>query len=165
MYSLYYKIAFVIAIAVGAYAVGFTKGNARAEVEIQKVAAEAAAKIAELEKINNEISNTVVIKYVDKVKKIKQKEYVYVDTAQKFVPSIHDMSTGWVYLHDVSAKNGDADSTKSSDGTSSGVKDNQAIGTVVQNYSICRQNAEQLIQLQQWITQNQEQVEKQNLQK
>jgi hypothetical protein len=162
VYSMPYKLAAIAVLIASAFTIGFIKGNARAEVEIQRAAAEAAEKIAELERINSEISNKVVTKYVEKVKTIKQKEYVYVDNAQKFVPSIHNMSTGWVYLHDVSAQNGDAESSKSSDGTSSGVKDNQAIGTIVQNYSICRQNAEQLIQLQQWIIENQQSVAESN---
>jgi hypothetical protein len=60
-----------------------------------------------------------------------------------------------LHAHNASASGRDADTTRSSDGTPSGVKDNQALGVVIQNYSICQQNAEQLRSLQEWISRTQ----------
>lgn len=158
--TIQYQILAVALLVAAAFSIGYVKGSAKAEVEIQKVATEAQEKVAELERQNTEISNKVVTKYVDKVKVVKEKEYVYVNTAENLVPSLVDMSNGWVYLHDISAKNGDADPTRSADATSSGVKDNQAIRTVTENYSICRQNADQLVELQNWIKDNLETINK-----
>ena len=146
-----YKIAAIVFIIISAFGFGYVKGNARAEAEIATFAAEQNAKVAELERKNAEISNTVVTKYVDKVRVVKQREVVYVNTAKDLVPGQFDLSNGWLFLHDSSVKGFDADSTRASDATTSGIKDNQALGVVIENYSTCHQNAEQLTQLQDWI--------------
>jgi hypothetical protein len=64
-----------------------------------------------------------------------------------------------VHVHDSSAKGTLPDSTGSSDETSSGVRDNQALETVVSNYSTCQQTAEQLKALQEWIRENNKIIE------
>lgn len=48
------------------------------------------------------------------------------------------------------------------DATDSGVKDTQALDTIVQNYSIAEQNKEQILSLQKWIVEAQKEVERQN---
>lgn len=154
-----YKIAAIVFIIISAFGFGYVKGNARAEAEIATFAAEQNAKVAELERKNAEISNTVVTKYVDKVRVVKEREVVYVNTATNYVPGQFDLSNGWLFLHDASVKGLDADSTRASDATASGIKDNQALGVVIGNYSTCRQNAEQLIQLQDWIRKTQTEMD------
>lgn len=156
------KLAFGAMIVVGAFGFGYMKGNSHAEAELQAFAAKSAQQVAELEKKNTEISNKVVTQYVDRVNTIKEKEYVYLDKAKNNVPAQHDMSNGWVYTHDISATNGDADSTRASDASTSGIKDNQALLTIVSNYSRCLQNSEQLINLQKWINDNQRAIEESN---
>jgi hypothetical protein len=64
------------------------------------------------------------------------------------------MSNGWVYAHDASATSGDADPARASDASPSGIKDNEALLTIFNNYSRCLQNSQQLIGLQQWIVEN-----------
>jgi hypothetical protein len=59
-----------------------------------------------------------------------------------------------VFLHDTSATSSDADPTRSSDASPSGIKDNEALLTIFNNYSRCEQNAQQLISLQKWISDN-----------
>ena len=157
-----YKIIILLVLLSGAVALGYMKGLEKSELELAKFQADANAKIAELEKANSEISNTVVTKYVDRVKTVKEKEYVYLDQAKNDVPPQHDLSNGWVYLHDTSSQALSAESSRSTDETSSGVKDNIALSTVVANYSICRQNSEQLRALQQWIIDTKAKVDAQN---
>ena len=157
-----YKIAAIVFIIISAFGFGYVKGNARAEAEIAAFAAEQNAKVAELERKNAEISSTVVTRYVDKVRVVKEREYVYVNTAKDYVPGQFDLSNGWLYLHDSSVKGSNAESARASDASTSGIKDNQALGVVIGNYSTCRQNAEQLIQLQEWIRSTQAELEKQN---
>jgi hypothetical protein len=112
-----------------------------------------------LERKNSAISTQVVTEYVDRTNTIREKEYVYLDAAKNSVPSQHDMSNGWVYTHDISATSGDADSTRASDASPSGITDTTALVGIITNYSRCQQNAEQLRQLQQWIIQNKEAVD------
>ena len=54
------------------------------------------------------------------------------------------------------------DPQKTTDDTDSIVKDNQALGTVLANYSVCLQNAQQLVSLQSWILETKASVDKQN---
>ena len=157
-----YKIIILLVLLSGAVALGYMKGLEKSELELAKFQADANAKIAELEKANSEISNTVVTKYVDRVKTVKEKEYVYLDQAKNDVPPQHDLSNGWVYLHDTSAKGLPAVPARSSDEGSSGIKDNIALGTIASNYSVCYQNSEQLRALQKWLRDTKAAVDKEN---
>jgi glutamate synthase domain-containing protein 3 len=154
MIPLPYKLLAGAALLAGVFFYGYMKGSAYAEAELARFSAEKSAQVVELEKKNTEISNNVVTEYVDRTNTIREKEYVYLDAAKNSVPSQHVMSNGWVYTHDLSATSGDADSTRASDASPSGITDTTALVGIITNYSRCQQNAEQLRQLQQWISQN-----------
>ena len=154
MIPLPYKLLAGAALLAGVFFYGYMKGSAYAEAELARFSAEKSAQVVELEKKNTEISNNVVTEYVDRTNTIREKEYVYLDAAKNSVPSQHVMSNGWVYTHDLSATSGDADSTRASDASPSGIADTTALVGIITNYSRCQQNAEQLRQLQQWISQN-----------
>ena len=154
MIPLPYKLLAIGAALVGVFIFGYMKGSAYAEAELARFSAAKSEQIAELERKNSEISNNVVTEYVDRVNIIKEKEYVYRDLAQNSVPSQSVMSNGWVYTHDISAISGDADSTRASDASASGITDTTVLLTIIGNYANCQANAEQLRQLQQWIIQN-----------
>jgi hypothetical protein len=155
-----YKLIAGAALIVGVFFYGYTKGSAYADAELARFGQKNAELAAALEKKNSEISTQVVTEYVDRVQTIKEKEYVYRDIAQGSVPRQHIMSNGWVYTHDISARADDADPTRASDATPSGVADTTALVGIIGNYSRCQQNAEQLRQLQQWLILNKEAVDK-----
>lgn len=165
MIPLPYKLMAAAALLIGVFFYGYMKGSAYAEAELQRFAAKSATKVAELEKKNAEISGKVVTEFVDRTNTIREKEYVYLDTAKNIVPSQSVLSNGWVFTHDASASNGDADATRSSDASASGIKDNEALLTIISNYSRCQQNAVQLIELQKWITENKVEVDRINAEK
>jgi hypothetical protein len=156
-------MSFVFVVSIGAaYTIGHIKGNAKAEVEIAEYESEASKKISELNAKIKEAEGKVVIEYVDRVKRVKEKEYVYVDSAKNDVGSNLELNEGWVYLHDVSAKGEQADREIARNKDPSGVADNEALAVVVTNYSRCRENAEQLRSLQNWISTTKTTVDKQN---
>jgi glutamate synthase domain-containing protein 3 len=159
MIPLPYKLLAGVALILGVFVYGYMKGSAYADAELARFSARASEQVAELERKNSEISNNVVTEYVDRTNTIREKEYVYLDAAKNTVPSQHVMSNGWVYTHDLSATSGDADATRSSDASPSGIADTTALVGIITNYSRCQQNAEQLRQLQQWIIQNKEAVD------
>lgn len=165
MIPLPYKLLAIAAAFIGVFVYGYMKGSAYAEVELQRFAAKASAQVAELEKKNSEISNKVVTEYVDRTNTIREKEYVYVDAAKNTVPSQSVMSNGWVFTHDSSASARDADPTRASDASSSGITDTTALVGIITNYSRCQQNAQQLIALQTWITDNKAEVDRINTEK
>lgn len=172
-----YKLAAYIAIAVivvgilfgSGYKVGNNFATNHYTAIISKMNEDAAtlrAEKAELQsKLTAEISNVkerVITKYVDRVKVIKQKEYIYREQATNNVPDRTELSNGWVYLHDTAARGEDADSTRSSDATGSGVEANQALAVVTDNYAACKANAEQLTSLQQYVREVQQIVAEAN---
>ena len=160
MIPLPYKLLAGAALVAGVFFYGYMKGSAYAEAELAKFAASKSEQIAQLEKKNAEISNKVVTEYVDRTNTIREKEYVYRDIAAKSVPAQSDLSNGWVYTHDISATSGDADPARASDASSSGIKDNSALISVISNYAICQRNQVQLIELQKWIIENKAAVDK-----
>ena len=159
MIPLPYKLLAIGAALVGVFVFGYMKGSAYAEAELARYSAQKSEQIAELERKNSAISTEVVTEYVDRTNTIREKEYVYLDAAKNTVPSQHVMSNGWVYTHDLSATSGDADSTRASDASPSGITDTTALLAIIGNYSRCQANAEQLRQLQQWIIQNKDAVD------
>jgi hypothetical protein len=162
MIPLPYKLLAGAALILGVFLYGYMKGSAYAEAELQRFAAKASTQVAELEKKNAEISNNVVTEYVDRTNTIREKEYVYIDTAKNIVPSQSVMSNGWVFTHDSSATASDADPTRASDASSSGITDTTALVGIITNYSRCQQNAQQLIALQKWIADNKTEVDRIN---
>ncbi len=162
MIPLPYKLLAGAALILGVFVFGYMKGSAYAEAELQRFAAKNATLTADMEKKNSEISTQVVTQYVDRVNTIREKEYVYRDVAKTVVPSQSVLSNGWVFTHDISATGGNADATRSSDASPSGIKDNEALFTIIGNYSTCMQNAEQLRNLQQWINDNRQSIEELN---
>jgi hypothetical protein len=154
MIPLPYKLLAAAALILGVFVYGYMKGSAYAEAELQRFAAKKSEQIAVLEKKNAEISGKVITEYVDRTNIIKEKEYVYRDIATNVVPAQHDMSNGWVFTHDISASASDADATRSSDASPSGIKDTDALIGIIRNYAICQSNSVQLTELQRWISEN-----------
>jgi len=169
-----YKIVFYALLVAAVFGAGFYTGHKFAanhyEAVISKMKEEEAtlrAEKAELQtKLTAEIANVkevIVTKYVDRIKIVKEKEYVYRDQAINNVPDHNILSDGWVYLHDTSAAgNTDADPARSSDATPSGVEANQALAVVTENYGACNANAEQLKSLQDFVREAQKAVETAN---
>lgn len=160
MIPLPYKLLAGAALIAGVFFYGYMKGSAYADAELARFGQKNAELVADLERKNTEISTQVVTEYVDRVQVVKEKEYVYRDLAQTVVPSQCTMSNGWVHTHDASARADNADATRASDETSSGIADTTALVGIIGNYSRCQQNAQQLASLQRWINENREAVEK-----
>jgi len=159
-----YKLLALAFMLIGAFGYGYVKGSARAEAEIARFANEAKDLEIKLKNEENNIKEKIVTEYVDKIQTVKEKQYVYVKQAQEVVPAQFNMSNGWVYFHDyvASSQGGNADPTRLADATSSDVKDNQALATVVDNYGTCKQNSEQLIALQDYIKKVKDSVDRAN---
>lgn len=133
---------------------GKKEGKKISEIELVKYNNKVLERYKQLLQEQQKIDTAVETVYVDKIKVVKEKEYVYVKQAAEDVPATFQLSAGWVYLHDQAASGADADPSRSSDATPSGVQDNQGIGIVVTNYSECRIDRERLKALQDWINQS-----------
>ena len=157
-----YKLLALVFVVGGAFAAGYKKGTDAGEVMIQQAANEAEQLKIELEKEQNNIKERVVTEYQDRIVKVKEREVVYQNAAENTVPGQFTLSNGWVYLHDTSILGDELNPDLASDDTESTIRDNQALGTVLSNYSVCLQNAQQLVSLQSWIIETKASVDKQN---
>ena len=147
----------------GAFAAGYNRGMAGADAEINKFANENEKLSLALQKEQQMIREVVKVEYVDRITKIKEKEVKIIEAATDAVPGQYDLSNGWIHTHNAAASPTiDLDMSLASDANSSFVKDNVALQTVVENYSICQQNAQQLISLQKYIIEVNKTIDKEN---
>jgi hypothetical protein len=158
-----YKILAVVFIVGGAFGAGYRKGIAQGELEIQRAANEAEELSNALKKEQSMIREKVRVEYVDRVTKIKEKETRIVEAASKAVPGQYDLSNGWVHAHNAAASPDiELDMNLAADASSSFVKDNVALDTVVRNYSICLQNSQQLTMLQKYLLEVNAKIDEEN---
>jgi hypothetical protein len=155
------KLLAIIFIVVGAAGWGYMKGSAQSELELANYKASAEKQIADLTAENLRISDNVVTEYVDRTDVIREKEVIYRQAAGG-LGAQHDLSNGWIHLHDAAARLANPDMQLASDKSPSGVMDNTALAVVMSNYAVCKQNAEQLTALQKWVRDSQAAVEASN---
>lgn len=158
-----YKILIAVFVVGAVFGAGYRKGIAQGEVEIQRAANEAEDLKNQLKLEQQRIREVVKVEYVDRITKIKEKETKIVEAAAKTVPGQYDLSNGWVHTHNAAASPTiDLDMNLAADGSSSFVKDNVALDTVVKNYSICLQNAQQLTSLQKYLIEVNAKIDEEN---
>lgn len=160
-----YRILGAVLIVLSAFVFGYTKGIAVGNQKIKLFEAKATAQYQELraayEKAKNNVNEKIVTEYVDKIIYVTKWRTKNVEVI-KHVKDTCELSNGWVHVHDASASSKDADRTAATDGTSSGIKDTEALETVVDNYGACAANAEQVKAWQNWYTEQQQAVGKIN---
>lgn len=163
MIPLPYRIMLFALLIAGAFGAGYNKGMSGADAAINKFANDVQELELALKKEQEMIREVVKVEYVDRVTKIKEKEVQIVQAAAEKVPGQYDLSNGWVHAHNAGASPSiELDLNLASDGTSSFVKDNVALQTVVENYSICLQNAQQLTSLQKYIIEVNKKIDEEN---
>jgi hypothetical protein len=165
MIPLPYRILAAVLIVIGAFVFGYMKGLKVGEDKIKLFQAEAKAKYEklqhDLEVAKNTVNTKIVTEYVDKIIYITKWRTKNVEIIKE-VPSNCELSNGWVHVHDASVSSTNADRTAAADGTSSGIKDTEALETVVDNYGACAANTEKLKSWQKWYTEQQTVVGKIN---
>lgn len=160
-----YKLLAVVLLVGGTFFYGYMKGNENGKEQIRNYELRVERLQNDLAKEQANIKERVVTQFIDKIQVVKEKEYVFLDKAKNDVPSQYNLSNGWLHLHDSASQGILPDSTRTTDATASDIRDNQALGTVVANYSKCLQNAQQLIGLQQWVIESDRSINKQQEQK
>jgi len=156
-----YKILAAVGIVVASYTTGYVKGKNTAKEIIAKFKMEYEQTILEIQKNQIKVDTKIVTQYRDRVVYLEKKN----EQTQQVIQNIGgdvDLSNGWVHSHDASARGDVPDSTQGIDGTPSGVKANQALGVVADNYTEYAKISKQLIALQDWVTETQKNVEAAN---
>ncbi len=144
---------FCLLLIGGVYKIGYEAGKIETAESMQK-------QVEYWKEQSGKVTEKIVIEYVDRVEEIVKWRTKNVEVI-KLVPSGCELSDGWVSVHDSSAEGRDADPTRAADDTPSGIKDTEALGTIVENYASCHENREQVIALQSWIREQQQLVKDQ----
>ena len=165
MIPLPYRILGAVFIIMGVFVFGYMKGLRVGEDKIKLFQAEVKAKYEkmqhDLEVAKNAVNTKIVTEYVDRIIYVTKWRTKNVEIIKE-VPSNCELSNGWVHVHDASASSTDANRTAAADGASSGIKDTEALETVVDNYGACAANTEKLKAWQKWYTDQQTVVGKIN---
>ena len=162
--SLPIKLLIGVGLLIAAMVFAYRKGAENSELELANFRVTATKQISDLKSENIRLNERAVTTFITKTNNIRQKEIVYRELSDGLEPQ-YDLSNGWIHLHDAAAKLANPDLQLATDAAPSGVMDNAALSVVITNYAICRQNSEQLTELQQWIRDNQAAIDKVNAEK
>ena len=129
-------------------------GHHYAQLKAQARLAESTRQIAELEKQLGEASAQVVTRYVDRVRTVQGKTSQIIKEVPIYVSASADaqcdVPAGFVRIHDAAAS-GQPATPGAADAAPSGVALSAIAETVADNYGTCRETAEQLRALQEWV--------------
>lgn len=108
------------------------------------------AEIAKLQAQANRVSTKIETQYITRVEKIRGDTQTIVRQVPVFVPAGScDLPGGFRVLHDAAAQGSVPDPAGAADAAP--VPAQAAAATVVDNYGTCRETAERLTSLQQWV--------------
>lgn len=151
MYRVPIQVASIIILVFGVYMEGGISNQEKWEAKV----AEAKLEMAQKETASAEVTTKVVTKYVTKIQIVKEKGDVIIKEVPKYITKESDakcpIPNAFVVLHDSASKNEVPDTARLADEGTTATKLSTVTETVVGNYSICHQNAEQLKSLQEWI--------------
>ena len=161
-YRIIAAVIIVVVVVGGAFTYGYTKGSAKSATEIAKYSARNADLQSKIDNQQVKVVDHIITQYVDRIVKVKETGVHNEQVAKNVVPDNTVLSNGWVYVHDSAVEGNNADATISADATPSGIEANQALGTVTSNYAQCHATEEQLIALQDWVTDTKANIDAQN---
>jgi hypothetical protein len=150
-YKLIAQVCSVLVLALGLYLEGGLSNEDKWQAKVKEMQVQ----IAQTEKAGAEATVKVVTKFVDRVQIVKEKGDVIVQKVPEYITKESDakctIPNGFVVLHDAAAKSEVPDSSRGSNEAPSGVALSTVGKTVVENYTTCHQNVEQLKALQEWV--------------
>lgn len=155
-----YRLLIVAVLAAALVGVGWVKGASHVQAEWDAEVAKQSLTAARVEKAQAQATVQVVTEYVDRVKIVRQAGDTIIKEVPVYVPAQADAACvvprGFVRLHDAAAQGVVPEPAGDSDAAPAGVALSAVAGTVAENYTACRANAEQLSALQSWILQMKE---------
>ena len=155
-----YRLLIVAVLAAALVGVGWVKGASHVQAEWDAEVVKQSLTDARVEKAQAQAAVQVVTEYVDRVKIVRQAGETIIKEVPVYVPAQADAACvvprGFVRLHDAAAQGVVPEPTGNSDAAPAGVALSAVAGTVAENYTACRANAEQLSALQSWILQMKE---------
>ena len=147
---MWLALAVLVAAATGW---GWVKGAASVQAEWNAERAAQTITVLRVKVAQAEVTERVVTRYVDRVRVVREQADTVIREVPIYVPQSCDadgrLPAGWRVLHDAAASGGAAD--PSTVAHAQPVAPDTAAATVARNYGTCRETAEQLTALQQWV--------------
>lgn len=145
--------------AVLVYVVGFAHGSSRAVAVTEQLEREQLRRAFEQGRALGEVREKVVTEYVDRIQVVEKQGATIVKEVPVYVSKAADAAcpvpAGFVRLHDAASGNLPApEPAGAADEAASGVALSAVAATVGENYTDCHANAEQLKQLQAWVSES-----------
>ncbi|WP_281982976.1 hypothetical protein [Azonexus hydrophilus] len=145
-----YRILAGLLIAAMIAAAVWMNGAAHVQAKWDAATVKQSLRVASVEKAQAESTVKIVTKFVDRVRVVKETGAALTREVVRYVPSDScDLPPGYRVLHDAAARGEPADTAGSVDAATVSAQD--AAAAVIDNYSACHANAEQLVALQNWI--------------
>lgn len=147
-----YKLLAAAALAVALVGFGWVNGMCYAHDKFVAATSQQSRQVAAIKQRQAEATVKVVTEYVDRVQVVRERGAEIVKEVPVYVPfsTSCDLPGGFRMLHDAAARGELPDPTGIADAAPVAAQDTAA--TVTDNYQRCRENTEQLIGLQAWIT-------------
>ena len=147
---LWLALAALVAAAAGW---GYTRGATDVQDRWDAERGRQAVTVAVVRQHQAEVTERVVTQYVDRVRTVREAGETIVKEVPVYVPAQCDadgrLPAGWRVQHDAAAAGSPADPARAADAQP--VAPDAAAETVARNYLTCRETAEQLTALQQWV--------------
>ena len=147
---MWLALAILVAAATGW---GWVKGAASVQAEWNAERAAQTITVLRVKVAQAEVTERVVTQYVDRVRIVRETADAIIREVPVYVPAQCDpdgrLPAGWRVLHDAAASGGAADPATVAHAQP--VAPDAAAETVTRNYGTCRETAEQLTALQQWV--------------
>ncbi len=153
--SLLFKNLIGAAVVLALLFVAYSKGEEHIQLQWDLSNAETGKQIALLTEKSNSVSALVEIKYVDRIKVVKEKGEKIVQLVPQYItPTDNDscvISGGFVSLYDAAIENKLPSDTEEIDNRTTAVSLSQVASNAAINFSICHQYKEQADGLKEWI--------------
>lgn len=147
------KWAALALLVVAAAGWGWVKGAASVRDDWDAAIVKQSLTVARVQAAQAQVTERVVTQYVDRVRVVRETADAIIREVPIYVPAQCDadgrLPAGWRVLHDAAASGRAADSASAADAQP--VPPDAAAETVARNYGTCRETAEQLTALQQWV--------------
>ncbi len=147
---MWLALAVLVAAATGW---GWVKGAASVQEDWNTERAVQAIAVLRVQVKQLEVTERVVTQYVDRVRVVREQADAVIREVPVYVPQSCDadgrLPAGWRVLHDAAASGRVTDPATVDHAQP--VAPDTAAATVARNYGTCRETAEQLTALQQWV--------------
>lgn len=145
----------LVLLAAALIGFGWIKGAGHVQAQWDAAVQQQTLQAAAVRERQAQATVKVVTEYVDRVRIVREKGDTIIKEVPVYVPVQADaacsINRGFVRLHDAAAQGVVPEPAGNSDAAPAGVALSAVAGTVAENYTACRENAEQLTALQEWI--------------